>query len=255
MPNRIVREGILTSEKIASLGWPEEVFYRRLMSVVDDYGRYEANPILLRSKCYPMQVDLVRAADITRWMAACQKAGVLLSYEVNGKLYLELDNFGQQQRSASKFPPPPTDASKCYQVPADAHLGVVVSVVEDVIVNTRKRGKQLKVSLPDGFGVSDRVRKWAAEKGHDRLEAHLDNFLLAVAKQGYVYADWDAAFMSAISDNWAKLEKSVAGRGSSPKVEKTKEQQRSDEIDGLRHMAHLGNADAIAKLNQMGVSA
>lgn len=134
MPNRIVREGILSSERIASLGWPEEVFYRRLMSVVDDYGRYEANPLLLRAKCYPLQIDTVRTADITRWMAACQKAGVLLGYAVNDKQYLELCNFQQQQRSASKFPPPPADASKCLQVISDAHL--VVSVFEDVSVNS-----------------------------------------------------------------------------------------------------------------------
>ena len=128
MPNRIVREAILTSERVAALAWPEEVFYRRLMSIVDDYGRCEAHPQLLRSKCYPLQTDQVRAADITRWMAACQKAGVILCYEVDRKQYLEVLNFGQQQRSASKCPPPPPSASNCYQAPADAHLDVSVSV-------------------------------------------------------------------------------------------------------------------------------
>jgi hypothetical protein len=41
--------------------------------------------------------------------------------------------------------------------------------------------------------------------------------------------------------------------GASPQKVKTPEQEQSDRIDGLRHMAHLGNADAIAKLQQMGV--
>lgn len=123
----------MTSERVAALAWPEEVFYRRLMSIVDDYGRCEANPQLLRSKCYPLQTDQVRAADITRWMAACQKAGVLLCYEVDRKQYLEVLNFKQQQRSASKCPPPPASASNCYQPPADAHLGVSVFVSEDVV--------------------------------------------------------------------------------------------------------------------------
>jgi len=130
VPNRIIREAILSSEKMASLAWPEEVFYRRLMSIVDDYGRTEANVQLLRARCYPLQTDQVRAADITRWMAACQKAGVILCYEVDRKQYLELLNFGQQQRSASKFPSPPSSASNCYQQISDAHLDV--SVFEDV---------------------------------------------------------------------------------------------------------------------------
>lgn len=115
--------------------------------------------------------------------------------------------------------------------------------------------KKAKTQMPENFGLTESLKRWASEKGHDRLEAHLENFLIVVAQHGYVYADWEAALKTAIRANWAKLDKSVAGRGSSPKVEKTKEQQRSDEIDGLRHMAHLGNADAIAKLNQMGVRA
>jgi hypothetical protein len=149
VPNRIVREAILTSERVASLGWPEEVFYRRLMSIVDDYGRTEANHQLLRSKCYPLQTDQVRAADIARWMAACQKAGVILCYEVGGKQYLEVLNFGQQQRSASKCPPPPSVDSNCLQPQADAHLVVSVSGVVSEDVKTRSRA-----TPPDGVSVS-----------------------------------------------------------------------------------------------------
>jgi hypothetical protein len=135
MPNRIIREAILTSERVASLGWPEEVFYRRLHSIVDDYGRHEAGHQLLRAKCYPLQTDSVRVADIARWMAACQKSGVILVYGVNGKQYLEVCDFGQQQRSASKCPAPPAPEgallaidSKCQQVAANEHLDVSVSV-------------------------------------------------------------------------------------------------------------------------------
>jgi hypothetical protein len=137
MPNRIIRDAILASERVASLGWPEEVFYRRLHSVVDDYGRYEANPQLLRARCYPLQTDSVRAADITRWLASCQKAGLILGYEVAGKSYLEVLNFGQQQRSASKFPPPPAVASNCLQAPSDAHLDVSVSVSVSEVVSAK----------------------------------------------------------------------------------------------------------------------
>lgn len=119
---------MLSSERVASLGWPEEVFYRRLMSIADDHGRHEANHQLLRAKCYPLQTDSVRVADIARWMAACQKSGLILVYGVNGKQYLEIANFGQQIRSASKCPAPPADASNCDQVLANEHLGVSVSV-------------------------------------------------------------------------------------------------------------------------------
>ncbi len=128
MPNRILREGILASERVAQLGWPEEVFYRRLMSIVDDYGRHESIPQLLRAKCYPLQTDAVRVTDISRWMAACQKAGLILCYEANGKQYLAVLDFNQQQRTPSKHPGPQATDSNCNQLLANAHLdgGVVV---------------------------------------------------------------------------------------------------------------------------------
>lgn len=129
MPNRIVREAILSSEKVSSLGWAEEVLYRRLMSIVDDYGRHEANPKLLRSKCYPMQIDDVTVDQVAKWLNSCHKADVLQVYQVDGKMYLQINNFGQQQRSASKCPAPD---SNCSQVLGSAHLGVVVSEVVSV---------------------------------------------------------------------------------------------------------------------------
>lgn len=138
MPSRIVREAILSSEKVSSLGWAEEVLYRRLMSIADDYGRHEANPKLLRSKCYPMQIDDVTVDQVAKWLNACHKAKVLEVYQVNGKMYLQINNFGQQLRSASKCPPPDSDTSasdsNCYQMLESAHLGVAVSVSECVSV-------------------------------------------------------------------------------------------------------------------------
>ena len=132
MPNRIIREAILTSERIAALDWASEVFYRRLLSIVDDYGRHEAGHQLLRAKCYPLQTDSVRVADIARWMAACQKSGLILVYGANGKQYLEVCGFDQQRRSASKCPAPDIN---CEHLLANEHLGVVVfeGVSEGVI--------------------------------------------------------------------------------------------------------------------------
>lgn len=138
LPNRIIRDSILTSERVASLNWPDEVFYRRLMSIVDDYGRHEASPLLLRSRCYPLQTDLVRVADISRSMTACQKAGLIVLYEVAGKQYLQIENFGQQRRSASKCPAPD---GKCDQVIPPAQVDVSVFGVGGVSPPTpRKRG-------------------------------------------------------------------------------------------------------------------
>jgi uncharacterized phage protein (TIGR02220 family) len=77
------------------------------MSVVDDFGRFSANPKLLRASCFPLRLDTVSDADVTAWLQDCIKAGLVAAYEVNGKHYLELEDFRQQVRAkASKFPDP-----------------------------------------------------------------------------------------------------------------------------------------------------
>lgn len=70
---------------------------------------------------------------------------------------------------------------------------------------TGTRRKQVtKTPMPDDFAVSDRVQAWAASKGFDRLDEHLDAFKIKAAARGYAYADWDAAFMAAThcADGW-----------------------------------------------------
>ena len=135
MPNRIVRDGILTSLPVASLGWAEEVFYRRLMSAVDDYGRFHAHPSLLRAALYPLQLTKVSDADIGKWLRASEAAGLVSVYPASdGNRYVVIIKFGQQVRAAkSKYPDPLADASNGNHLLADAHLGVsvVVSVNED----------------------------------------------------------------------------------------------------------------------------
>lgn len=70
--------------------------------------------------------------------------------------------------------------------------------------------------LPDDFDVSDRVRRWAGEKGFDRLEQHLEAFLAKCRANGYAYADWDSAFMEAIREDWAKLRGRTANGAAPP---------------------------------------
>ncbi len=97
----------MTSERVAALSWPAEVFYRRLHSVVDDYGRYFAKPMALRAACYPMQLDRVKDSEIEKWLAESQDARLIKIYSVDDQTFLELLDFRQQIRAKkSRFPDP-----------------------------------------------------------------------------------------------------------------------------------------------------
>lgn len=217
MPNRIIREGILSSDRIDQLDAAAEVFYRRLMSKVDDHGLFDARPAMLRASLYPLRVDRVREADIARWIAACEKAGVIALYTSESKPYGQMLDTRWQARSERKFPVPPwgdkapiASANSCAQVQTVAPVfgvGVVVETVDDVPRKRGPRPKVLKTAMPDGFSVkpSQRVQDWAQEHGFDRLGEHLQAFARKCAANSYTYADWDAAFMEAVREDWAKL--------------------------------------------------
>ena len=114
MPTRLIREGIISSERVDLLEPGEEVFYRRLLNKVDDHGLYDARPSILRANLYPLRLDRVREADISRWMAACQKAGLIVLYENDGKSYLVVLNTGWKTRSEPKYPKPPVELLQAY---------------------------------------------------------------------------------------------------------------------------------------------
>jgi len=117
MPDRIIRSNILTSDAVNSLSWTAEIFYRRLMSVVDDFGRYDARSEILRSQLYPLKLDNVSKSDIVKWLNECSKAGLIRLYSTDGRGYLEILKFNQRLRAMkSKFPSP---ADKCGQMTAD----------------------------------------------------------------------------------------------------------------------------------------
>jgi hypothetical protein len=162
MPNRILREGILDSERVNRLDEEEENFFRRLMSVVDDHGRYEAHRAKLRARMYPLKLDTKSEQRIGDLLLACVRERVVYVYPADGKTCLQVLNFRQQTRSESKYPAPdakhmksfamqtlsPAEMQKCLahaqQMIAGAHLGVFVFEgvsVGGVVVVDRSRSR------------------------------------------------------------------------------------------------------------------
>lgn len=109
MPNRYVREGILSSHRVNALSLGAEVFYRRLMSVADDHGRYHGSVVTLRGACFPLNPEKISEKEISKWLTELIKGDnpLVKMYSIDGATYLEIQNFGQTTRSKSKFPNPP----------------------------------------------------------------------------------------------------------------------------------------------------
>jgi hypothetical protein len=146
----MLRDGILDSERVNRLDDEEEVFFRRLMSIVDDYGRFEANRAKLRARLYPLKLDNKSEQRIGDLLLATVRERLVFVYRVGPKVFLQVLNFCQQTRSKSKCPPPddkqlkaftqqlptPDQQRQCLadaqQLITNAHLGVFV--FGDVVV-------------------------------------------------------------------------------------------------------------------------
>lgn len=107
MPNRYIRESAIESEGVNALTWQGEVFYRRLLNRVDDFGRFTANKELLRSKIFPLQLARVSAADVGRLLKQCEDAGLVFTYNVSGKDLLVINRWEKGRAKHSDYPDPP----------------------------------------------------------------------------------------------------------------------------------------------------
>lgn len=79
--------------------------------------------------------------------------------------------------------------------------------LQDAIPETERETekRQRETIIPDNFSISEKVILWAENNNYTNLQKHFDNFVLSCQAKNYKYTNWDAAFMRAIRDNWAKV--------------------------------------------------
>lgn len=108
---RMLHKNICTSEKLAKVSDGAEALYYHIMTLTDDYGRYFANPYILKDTCYPMRdisTDEIRRRleelAMVRGSDPKDKDGLITFYESNKVLYLEIVRFSEFQLLRSDRP-------------------------------------------------------------------------------------------------------------------------------------------------------
>lgn len=106
MPNTLIREGYLDSDRVSALSdFDDRVFFRVLLAA-DDAGRTDGRVDKLRSALFPTREN-VRSVDIEKAVARLISAGLLSRWEWDGKPFIQVMRW--QRRSGaqySKFPGP-----------------------------------------------------------------------------------------------------------------------------------------------------
>lgn len=104
MPNRVLRDWT-DSEKIEQLDESSEVIFVRLIMKADDHGCFTGNLKLLKASLFPLKNTT--ESHIDRCLNLLAEVGLVNRYKIEGKSYLQINDFGQRLRTMkSKYPLP-----------------------------------------------------------------------------------------------------------------------------------------------------
>ena len=130
MPNRIIKESLCSSEKIASLSDFEFRLWVGLITQADDAGRGDARPAIIKGRVFPFR-ERLSIKDIDAALQALAAKGCVSLYTVDGKPYFLFPGWVKHQRVRDckpKYPEPPENlnlpqsAASCGELPQSAAL-------------------------------------------------------------------------------------------------------------------------------------
>lgn len=108
--SRSISRDIITDKRVSKLkGNDRKLAHFRIILVMDNLGRVEADPKMLHSLIFP--VDAVSPARVAKMSLEMHEAGLYFLYRVNGEMYLQSPSFGRQRmvghmKRASELPAP-----------------------------------------------------------------------------------------------------------------------------------------------------
>lgn len=202
MPNRIIKESICASDTIDKLSWFEEVFFYRLMVNVDDYGRFDARTAILKARLFPLKSS-VTEKQIEQAIEKLNESGILISYTVYGKPYLQLPTWEKHQtvrNHKSKYP----STDEMDDEPAESNCNQLKSIASKCSRNPIQSvsnpdpdtdGKQQPQSTRFKAPCADEVKAYCAErKNHVDADKFIDYYTANGWKVGKnPMKDWKAA--------------------------------------------------------------
>jgi hypothetical protein len=242
---RTVKPEFWTSEQVMELSPLARLAFIAMWNFCDDAGVHTASAKRLKAEVFPS--DETSIAEVGRLVDELIEQGLVGEFEAGDERYWFVTGWSKHQvikKPTYRHPTPPgwamppgslqddsgtgtelvpnnsdsgteqaSNHSHTSTEPVTDHStpegnGVEGKGKEGSVSSPKRAARPQKTTIPESFAISERVQQWAASKGYQDLEAHYEAFVSKVTANGYTYADWDAAFMNAIRDDWAKLRQS-----------------------------------------------
>ena len=200
MPNRIIKESIARSEKISGLTDFQFRLWIHLITYVDDYGRGDARPAIIRGACFPLR-DRVSNKDIEAGICGLADIGCVSLYNVDGRPYLCLPGWDEHQRvrqKVSKYPSPDEADTACQSAASGGNLPQSAARIQNPESESRIQNPN-----PESIPARDRAKefdlfwdayprhegKQKARQAYNKVDADL-GVLLDALKQHKKSAQW-----------------------------------------------------------------
>jgi hypothetical protein len=145
MPTRYLKPGIRDSESIEKLSHIAETLYYRLLVTVDDFGRYDARPSMVKAACFPIK-DSINAQKTEFLLKELAQHGLIQIYIDNDKPYLQMTKWDNVPRAKeSKYPATPHNAIQVYADVCNTHTDVPLTETK-----TKTKTETKTVQAPEG---------------------------------------------------------------------------------------------------------
>ena len=211
---RSVKPEFWTSEQIAECSPNARLMFIGMWSFCDDYGVHPASCARLKMEVFP--ADSISSSDVRRMIDELLSNRLIQEYEIAGTKYWWVTGWDKHQKpdcKTGRHPLPNGEiGGKIRRQHAEDSSNVLRTFADHSPMEKEKEKEKEKViraprkePIPENFSVSESVQAWAEKNGYDQLDKHLNHFINAAKAKGYSFADWDRAFMNAISGNWAKV--------------------------------------------------
>lgn len=237
MPNRIIKESICSSEKLAALSDFEFRLWVGLITQADDAGRGDARPAIIKGHIFPFR-ERLSIKDIDAALQELAAKGCVSLYKVDGRPYFLFPGWVKHQRVRDckpKFPEPPengaldTSAADCGELPQVAADCGYNPIQSESNPNPKGIVRAARFTPPS----VDEVREYCLERGNAvDAERFVDFYTAKGWKVGKnPMKDWKAGVRT-----WER-EDSDGNRRSQPRGMDRAETQRSDSKWGITYDA------------------
>ncbi len=123
MPQRFLRPEIRTSERWNETSFGAQSLYVGLMTLVDDFGRYDGRAKLIHGEVFILRSD-VKPQQTAAWLNELHERDLIQLFEIAGKMFLQISRWKERSRSeTSRFPAPgPRESCEPLRNPAESCL-------------------------------------------------------------------------------------------------------------------------------------